>query len=95
MPPTGKPQTLRQSNSIRHSSDGTRRGRVNFALCAMLLALAALTACGGSPSGFGGDPSPPPITVSVQPGSAKLSLGQTQQFKAKVTGISDTNSRGP
>lgn len=37
-------------------------------------------------------PAPPPVvTVNLQPGSASLFLGQTQQFQATVTGSSNTS----
>jgi len=46
----------------------------------------------GSNNGTVEPPPPPPaITVSVQPGSANLFLGQQQQFQATVTGTSNTS----
>jgi hypothetical protein len=39
-----------------------------------------------------GTPPPPPnVTVAIQPTSATLFLGQTQQFQASVTGTTNTN----
>jgi len=44
-------------------------------------------ACGGSPPGTG----PGIIVITIQPGSANLFLGQTQQFRAIVIGTSNTS----
>ncbi len=49
-----------------------------------LLASAFLGACGGSTS------QPPPITVSVNPATATVSPGASQQFMATVTGTMNT-----
>lgn len=54
-----------------------------------------LAACAGSTGHSGGgttSPPPPPasVSVAVQPTSATLFLGQTQQFQATVTGSSNT-----
>jgi hypothetical protein len=55
----------------------------------MLIGIAALMACGGTPPGFGtGSTS---IVITILPGSATLFLGQTQQFQAIVAGTSSTS----
>jgi hypothetical protein len=54
-----------------------------------LFGIAVLMACEGSP--FGQGTGPGSIVITIQPGSATLFLGQTQQFRAIVTGTSNTN----
>jgi hypothetical protein len=53
------------------------------------IVLIALAGCGfaGSPPG----PPPPNVTVTIQPGSASLFLGQTQAFQATVVGSTNTD----
>jgi hypothetical protein len=65
-----------------------------FVAAVGFVAIAAI-GCGyaGNPPSQSAPPptAPPPVvTVSVQPGSANLSLGATQQFQATVTGTSNT-----
>ncbi|HTU35124.1 MAG TPA: hypothetical protein VMF66_15080 [Candidatus Acidoferrum sp.] len=65
----------------------------HLALTALSIAM-TLAACAGSTGRSGGgttSPPPPSITVTVQPASATLFLGQTQQFQATVTGTSNTS----
>ena len=56
---------------------------------AVSILLIALAGCGfaGSPPG----PPPPNVTVTIQPTSASLFLGQTQTFQATVIGSANTN----
>jgi hypothetical protein len=55
----------------------------------MSILLIALAGCGfaGTPPG----PPPPNVTVTIQPASASLFLGQTQAFQATVVGSTNTN----
>jgi len=63
------------------------RNLCNSLLLFMLSAIAMLTACAGA---AGRGPGQGTIVVNVQPASANLFLGQTQQFQAVVTGTSNT-----
>jgi len=61
----------------------------------LLLAICGLVATAAGGCGTAGNPpsqSAPPanVTVSIQPGSASLLLGATQQFQVTVTGTSNT-----
>jgi len=56
--------------------------------CANALMLPGCGSGGGSPS-----TTPSNVVVSVQPGSASLFLGQTQQFQGMVTGATDKSVR--
>ena len=60
-----------------------------ISLIAASIVLIALVGCGfaGSPPG----PPPPNVTVTIQPTSASLFLGQTQAFQATVIGSTNTN----
>lgn len=60
------------------------------ALLVVVIAAVSLAACAGGTQSVT-TPPPPPVTVTVQPGTATLFLGQTQQFAATVTGSSNTN----
>ena len=53
---------------------------------AVPVCLSLLLACGGSSS----SPPPPPVSVSVSPSSADVATTTTQQFRATVTGTSNT-----
>ena len=59
-----------------------------------ILLVLALSGCGGSTSTSGGSPpqNPPPssVTVAINPKSAPLVEGASQQFSASVTGSSNT-----
>jgi len=60
----------------------------------LFYALLSLAACGLAGCGYAfAPPTPPPpnVTVTIQPTSATLFLGQTQQFQATVTGDSNMN----
>lgn len=54
---------------------------------AIALLLPSLLSCGG---GGGGTPAPPAVSVTIQPGSAALLPGATQQFSASVANASNT-----
>jgi len=80
-----------RARCTRRSGGGPdRRGVLVRLALAALPAIFAITGCTGT-SGRGSAPPPPPpaITVTIQPGSATLFLGQTQQFAATVTGSSN------
>lgn len=55
-------------------------------------ALALASACGGASDG-GTGPGPTPIAVSISPTTAALSVGQTQQLNAQVSGAADVSVR--
>jgi hypothetical protein len=54
-------------------------------LCLVVCMLTSCALATGTP------PPPPNVTVTIQPTSATLVLGQTQQFQASVTGTSNTS----
>jgi hypothetical protein len=87
-------RTRINGNANRSPADRDPRSGVRkiagdvFSLVA-LFGIAALMACGGSPPGFGTGPGV--IVITIQPGSATLFLGQTQQFQAIVSGTSNTS----
>jgi len=59
-----------------------------------LASLLALAACGGGGAGSSTPPPPPPevTSVVVSPSSANVFTGQSQTFKAQVTGTGDYNA---
>jgi hypothetical protein len=61
----------------------------SFATFSLLVTVIVLANCAGTVSSS--NPPPPNVTVSIQPTSASLSLGQTEQFQATVTGTSNTS----
>lgn len=75
---------LQRMNNVR--TIGASRALIAAVVAAILLAACA----GGTQSGVTMPP-PPPVTVTVQPTSTTLFLGQEQQFAATVTGTSDTS----
>ncbi|MGH9734807.1 MAG: hypothetical protein ACRD8A_09490 [Candidatus Acidiferrales bacterium] len=87
------PRTLmRETSSLGPSRQ--QFGACHLALLAGLCVAAMLAACAGNTGHSGGGTAPPPppppnISVTVQPPSATLFLGQTQQFQATVTGSSN------
>jgi hypothetical protein len=84
-------QFLGRANQIGQCFFSTRTC-ANILLAALLSAFQILLASGGSTSGGSPPPPPPPsVVVTVSPPSMTLSLGQTQQFTATVTGTSNTN----
>ncbi len=56
-----------------------------WAFVLVSLGVLGLAGCGG-----GGGTPPPPPTVSISPQRAAVAIGQTQQFNATVTGVSNT-----
>ncbi|MCC7132626.1 MAG: Ig-like domain-containing protein, partial [Gemmatimonadales bacterium] len=54
----------------------------------LLLGLVALASCGGGSTGPNPPPPPPPPTVSVAPPTLTLTVGETGQLNATVTGSS-------
>lgn len=61
-------------------------------LCASLWGLSVfLSGCGGGASAPSQPPPPPPVSVTVNPGTANVILGATQQFSASVTGTSNAS----
>jgi hypothetical protein len=56
------------------------------ALAVFILTMFAIGGCG-----YAGTPPKPPVTVTVQPSSALVALGATQQFQATVSGSADTS----
>ncbi|MGC2420996.1 MAG: hypothetical protein WA405_05030 [Candidatus Acidiferrales bacterium] len=61
----------------------------SFATFILIVSVIVLANCAGTVSSS--SPPPPNVTVSIQPTSASLSLGQTEQFQATVTGTSNTS----
>jgi len=72
-----------------------RLGFLNFfATFILIIPIILLANCVGATSPSNNPPPPPPppnVTVSVQPTSASISLDETEQFQATVTGTSNTN----
>ena len=69
--------------SASHFSE-TFRKRLHVLAVSFLIAF-TLGGCG-----YAGTPPPPNFTVSLQPTSAIVALGQTQQFQASITGSGNT-----
>ena len=63
-----------------------------WGLGAVILLALAVAGCGGSSSSSGGSSNPPPsnVSVSISPTSSTVGYGSTQQFKATVTGATNT-----
>ncbi len=64
-----------------------RRGKTAIGLLAVLCAadLVLLQACGGGASTGGGNPPPPqPVSVTISPTSASVTVGEKKQFQATV-----------
>jgi hypothetical protein len=73
----------------------TTNNRRALDLSALLVACVCLVACGGGGGGNGGggpgdDPDPPAIRIAINPGSAILQPGDTQQFNATVSNATNT-----
>src|SRR5580704_1227989 len=91
--------TMSQANHSRYRTAGRSHDaasnscRARISIQFVLLALFCLVAilmpgCGSTSSAV---VPPPNVTVAIQPASANLFLGQTQQFQATVTGTANTN----
>ena len=88
-----QPRTLMRGAS-GHPGSAKQFGAYHLALVAGFCVAAMLAACAGSTGHNGGGTAPPPppppsVSVTVQPASATLFLGETQQFEATVTGSSN------
>ena len=79
---------LRQTPPI-HASGRNPRGSLPL-ICAATLSLAALV-CGCGTAGSQPSTTPSVVTVIVQPTTATLFLGQTQQFQASVSGAASNS----
>lgn len=83
------------SNKMRGWTEGAQKNsllqgaRVSLLLSALAIGIQFFLASCGSTSG-GSTPPPPTIMVTVSPSNMTLSLGQSQQFQASVTGTSNT-----
>jgi hypothetical protein len=81
----------RDPRGVREVTHGSRR-RVRLAIYAALCATVTVPCgCGTSGSPPGPPVSPSNVSVTVQPTSASVLLGGTQQFQAIVTGSSTTS----
>src|SRR5271156_5211386 len=74
----------------RRSADASA-SQFSEAFCKLQHAFAAsfLTAFALGGCGYAGTPPSPSVTILLQPSSAVVALGQTQQFQALVTGSGD------
>ena len=61
----------------------------SFATFILIVSIIVLANCAGTVSSS--NPPPPNVTVAIQPTSASLSLDETEQFQATVTGTSNTS----
>ena len=89
------PNSCGQSHAALFGKAINLHFRKKVPLSGILLAIACANAlmlpgCGSAGSS---STNPSNVVVSVQPGSASLFLGQTQQFQATVTGATDTSVR--
>ena len=88
-----RPETEAWKRTCARTASASRRVHArgsDVLLFAILIQAIAFIACAGTTSRSGSNPPPPLVTVTVQPASATLFLGQTQQFQASVGGITNT-----
>jgi hypothetical protein len=84
---SNRPHDLSSNFRVFHGPVRVLARKISLIVASIFLI--ALVGCGfaGSPPG----PPPPNVTVTIQPTSASLFLGQTQAFQATVIGSTNTN----
>jgi hypothetical protein len=84
---SNRPHDLSSNFRVFHGPVRVLARKISLIVASIFLI--ALAGCGfaGSPP----RPPPPSVTVTIQPGSASLFLGQTQAFQATVIGSTNTN----